>query len=52
MISEGSYDTDNWSNAAGNSALHKLKIYSYSKMVILNVIVFYNITIFTVFLIR
>jgi len=56
MISEGSCDTEDWSNDAENSDLHQrekldVKIYSNRNIVILNLI-FYNITVFTVFLIK
>ncbi len=56
MISEGSCDTEDWSNDAGNSALHHrnklyFKIYSNRQMIFQIVIIFYNITVFSVFLI-
>ncbi len=54
MISEGSFDTEDWSNDAENSALHHinklhLKIYSDRKLLVEIVIIFHNISIFTVF---
>ncbi len=56
MISEGSCDTEYWSNDAENSALHhrnklRFKIYSNRKQFILIAIIFKNIAVFTVFLI-
>ncbi len=57
MISEGSCDTEDWRNDAENSALHhrnkfNLKIYSNKKQLFEIVIIFHNITVFIVFLIR
>ncbi len=51
MISDGSYDTEDWSNDAENSALHhrnklNLNIYSNRKPFFLIVIIFHNITVF------
>ncbi len=50
MISEGSCDTEDWSNDAENSALHHrnkihFKIYSNRKQLFEIVIIFHNITI-------
>ncbi len=57
MISEGSCDTEDWSNDAENSALHhrnKLhsKIYSNRKTVLLNCYKISQYYCFTVFLIK
>ncbi len=57
LISEGSCDTEDWRNDAGNSALHHrnklhLKIYSNRKQFFLTVIIFHNFTVFTIFLIK
>ncbi len=54
MISEGSCDTEDWSNDAENSDLHRmnklyLKKYSNRKKLFEMVIIFHNITVFTVF---
>ncbi len=51
MISEGSCDTEAWSNDAENSALHHMnklhiKIYSDRKLVI----IFHNIIVLTIFM--
>ncbi len=51
MISEGSCDTEDWSNDAENAALyHKNKI--YFKLHLNRKQLFHNITDFTVFLIK
>ncbi len=57
MISEGSCDTEDWRNDAENSALHHrnkllFKIYSKRKELFEIVIIFHNITVFTVFLMK
>ncbi len=57
MISEGSCDTEDWSNDAENSALHHknklhFQIYSNRKLLFQMVIIFHNNTVFTVFLIK
>ncbi len=49
MISEGSCDTEDWSNDAENPALHHrnklhLQIYSHRKQLFYIVIIFHNIT--------
>ncbi len=54
MISKGSCDTEDWSNDAKNSALpHRNKLYLYKfqfrKQLFHIVIIFHNITVFTVF---
>ncbi len=54
MISEGSYDTEDWRNDAENSALHHknklhIKIYSNRKQILTIVIISQYNTIFTVF---
>ncbi len=53
MISEGSYDTEDWSNDAlhHRNKLH-FKIYSNGKQLFELVIIFQNIAVFTVFLIN
>ncbi len=56
MISEGSCDTEDWSNDAENSALHHrnklyFTIYSHRNSYLI-VIIFHNTTVFTVFLIK
>jgi len=48
MISEGSCDPEDWSNDAENSALH----HSFASQLFKIVIIFHNITVFTVFLIK
>ncbi len=50
MISEGSCDTEDWSNDAENSALHYILQYIHIENSYLNWIIFHNITVFTVFL--
>ncbi len=55
MISEESCDTEDWSNDAENSALHHMNklqftIYSHRKQLCETVIIFHNISVFTVFL--
>ncbi len=53
--SEGSCDTEGWSNDTENPALHhrnKLHIQIYSNRKFYIVIIFCNIAVFTVFLIR
>ncbi len=47
MISEGSCDTEGWSNDAENSALHhrNIKIYSNRKLYIWIIEIFHNITV-------
>jgi len=57
MISEGSCDTEDWSNDGENSGLHHrnklhFKIYSNRKQFFDIVIIFNNITVFTLFLIK
>ncbi len=57
MISEGSCDTEDWSNDAENSALHHrnkfyFKVYYNRKPIIEIAIRFHNITDFSVFLIK
>ncbi len=57
MISEGSCDTGDWSDDAENSALHHrnklhFKVYSNRKSIFLNVIIFYNTTVFTEFYLK
>ncbi len=57
MISEGSCDTEDWSNDAENSALrhrNKLyfKVYKNRKPILEIAIIFHNITAFSVFLIK
>jgi len=56
MISEGSCDTEDWSNDAKNSALHhqnKLHFKLLNRKQLLSiVIIFHNIGVFTVFLIK
>ncbi len=57
MVSEGSCDTEDWSNDAENSAFrHKnklyFKVYSNRKLIIKVVILFNNISVFTVFLFK
>ncbi len=57
MISEGSCDTEDWSNDAENSAVHHrnklhFKIYSNRKQLFKIVIIFHNIAVFTVFFIK
>ncbi len=52
-----SCDTEDWSNDAENTAAHHrnklhFKIYSNKKQLFKTVIIFHNITVFTVFLIR
>ncbi len=54
MISEGSCDTEDWSNDAENSALHHrnklhFKIYSNRKQLFLIVMNYQNIVVFNVF---
>ncbi len=54
MISEGSCDTEDWSNNAENSALHHMnklyfKIYSDRKQSLWNVIIFHSITVLLYF---
>ncbi len=56
MISEGSCDTEDWSNDAENTALHHrnklhLKIY-YNRKQFFKIEFFSNITVFTVCLIK
>ncbi len=54
MISEESCDTEDWSNDAENSTLrhnNKLHFKTYSKRKVI-LIIFHNITDFTVFLIK
>ncbi len=56
MISEGSRNTEDWSNDAENSAAHHrnklhFKIYYNRKQLFEIVIIFHSIPIFTVFLI-
>ena len=50
MISEGSCDTEDWSNDAENTALISknelhFKIYSHLKQIFSTVIIFHNITV-------
>ncbi len=57
MIFEGSCDTEAWSNDAENSTLHHrnklhFTIYSQRKQLFLIIIIFHNITIFTVFTVK
>ncbi len=54
MISEGSCDTEDWNNDTENSALitEINKIYSNVKRLFEIVIIFHNITFFTVFFIK
>jgi len=57
MISEGSCDTEDWSNDAENSALisginYILTYIHIEKSSLKMVIIFHNITVFTVFLIK
>ncbi len=57
MISEGSCDTEDWSNDAENSALHHrnilhFKIYYNRKWFLYILIIFHNITVFTIFLVK
>ncbi len=54
MISEGSCDTADWNNDTENSALitEINKIYSNVKRLFEIVIIFHNITFFTVFFIK
>ncbi len=53
MISEGSCDTEDWSNVAENSALiteiNYILLYSNRKQLFEMVIIFHNITVFNVF---
>jgi len=51
MISDGSCDTEDWSNDAENSALHNrnklhFRIYYNRKQLFIIVIIFHNITVF------
>ncbi len=55
MISEGSYDTEDWSNDAENTAAHHRNIlhftvYSNRNQLFEIVVIFHNITVFTVYL--
>ena len=50
MISEGSCDTEDWSNDAGNSALPTQEKKIILKYIADIVILFHSITVFTVFL--
>ncbi len=57
FTTEGSCDAEDWRNDAENSALHcwnklHFKAYSRKKQVLEIVIIFHNITVFTVFLIK
>ncbi len=50
MISEGSCDTEDWSNDAENSVLISLKWIQIEEL--FKFVIFHNITVFTVFLIK
>ncbi len=57
MISEGSCVTKDGSNDAENSDFHHrhklhIKMYSYRKELFLIAVIFHNITVFTVFMIK
>ncbi len=57
MISEGSCDTEDWSNDAENSAAHhRIKLYLkkyYNRKQLFEIeIIIQNITVFTVFMIK
>ncbi len=57
MISEGSCDSEDWSNDAENTAAHHINklhytVDSHRKQLFLIAIIFHNITVFTVFLVK